>query len=416
MDGARRRRLLLAVVGSTLVMDVGTAALALHTRTNHPEVALYDYLLEGSIGGLVILAVIVVLVLQRPEHRVTLILVASGTAGSLQQLLGGYAVEARATEGSLPAWKATLALSGLFQGWWVILLLLLVVVFPTGRPLAGRLGRLVWLFPPVMLLAAYEALTTPLEHGPSTVGPLFDGPSVGPISIGLSVAAILGTMVHVVVRYHRSGGVERQQLKWFAYSFIVGLILLILPWSESDTAGAVLWTLVPASIVGSIAVAILRYRLYEIDRIISRTVSYALLVGLLGTVFFGITTLATGLLPSDDPFLVAVATLAGAALFTPLRGRVQRFVDRRFNRTRYDAQRVAEDFTNSLRGAADPVDVMTGWVEVVKGIMQPEAISIWVRETATTAPRIDGRNDYVPALRQYRPSKGGADGPLRVRN
>ncbi|MGH8949250.1 MAG: hypothetical protein ACRDXF_10375, partial [Acidimicrobiia bacterium] len=130
----------------------------------------------------------------------------------------------------------------------------------------------------------------------------------------------------------------------------------------------------------SFGVAVLRYRLYEIDRIVSRTVSYALVVGLLAGMFLGVVALMSSLLPEESSDLaVAGSTLVVAALFNPMRRRVQDWVDRRFNRQRYDAQRVMDGFAVSLRDRVDPEEVMNGWVGVVSSTMQPDAIGMWVR-------------------------------------
>jgi hypothetical protein len=125
--------------------------------------------------------------------------------------------------------------------------------------------------------------------------------------------------------------------------------------------------------------AILRYRLYDIDRIISRTVTYAIVIALLALVYaLGVTAL-TSLLDTDSPLTVAGSTLAAAALFNPLRRRVQRGVDHRFNRTRYDAERVMATFTGSLRDEVDPDRVVQGWVSVVDDTMHPASAGVWVR-------------------------------------
>jgi len=134
----------------------------------------------------------------------------------------------------------------------------------------------------------------------------------------------------------------------------------------------------------AVAIGVLRYRLYEIDRIISRTVGYLLVVALLGAVFFGVVTTLSSVLPTESQLAVAASTLAVAALFNPLRRRVQEWVDRRFNRSRYDAQRVMERFAGSLQGRLDHDGVVEGWVEVVAETMQPEAISVWVRNDFET--------------------------------
>jgi len=129
----------------------------------------------------------------------------------------------------------------------------------------------------------------------------------------------------------------------------------------------------------SIGVAVLRYHLYEIDRIVSRTVSYAVVVGVLAVVFFGVVTVLTSLLPAESDLAVAGSTLAVAALFNPVRRRVQAWVDRRFNRSRYDAQKVMDAFSGSLRDRVDPDGVVEGWVGAVSETMQPTTVGVWIR-------------------------------------
>ena len=141
--------------------------------------------------------------------------------------------------------------------------------------------------------------------------------------------------------------------------------------------GFALWGNGTAAAIG---VAITRHGLYEIDRIISRTVSYAVVVGLLAAVYLGTLTWLTSLLPDRSQLVVAAATLGVAFLFNPLRRRVQGAVDRRFNRSRYDAQRVMDGFAGSLRDQVDSDEVVDGWVGVVSETMQPAAVGVWVRE------------------------------------
>lgn len=372
------RRLLLIVVGATVVMDLASLGLALRARASGVEA--YDYIIEAAIGGVFFVVVTIILVVRRSDHPITWLFVASATAGSLQQLFGGYAAQALSTGSNLVGGRAALAVSGIFQTWWVLLFLLLIALFPTGKPLSGWLGRVVWLFPVVMLLAVYEALTNPLEQGSVIHPPLVEAIPLGFLTITLSAVLVSGAVAHVIVRYVRSTGIERQQLKWFVFAFVVGVIVISLPWSEDDTIGAVLWTLVPTSIIASVAVAILRYRLYDIDKIISRTVSYSMVIGILGLLVLGLVTAATAFLPSDDPLVVAMTTLAVAAVFNPLRLRVQRLVERRFNRSRYNAESVMEDFAGSLRERVDHERVVDGWLGVVQETMQPAAVGVWVKE------------------------------------
>jgi hypothetical protein len=129
----------------------------------------------------------------------------------------------------------------------------------------------------------------------------------------------------------------------------------------------------------AIAVAITRHGLYEIDRIVSRTLSYTLVVGFLAMVFFGVVTALTALLPAESDLAVAGSTLAVAALFNPVRRRVQAWVDRRFNRSRFEAERVMEEFAGNLRDQVDPDEVVHGWVGVVSETMQPTTVAVWVK-------------------------------------
>ena len=199
----------------------------------------------------------------------------------------------------------------------------------------------------------------------------------------LLALSIIGASASLLIRWRASRGLERLQIKWLAIA--ASLVVLALAVAGFNTQA--LWEIVLVAaalslIPVAIGIAILRYRLFEIDRIISRTVSYGLVVGMLGLVALGLVTLLTGFLPSDDPLVVAVATLAVAALFNPLRKRVQLLVDRRFNRARYDSQRVIDDFAETLRDETDPDEVVDGWVGVVEDTVQPTTVGVWVKESS----------------------------------
>lgn len=207
---------------------------------------------------------------------------------------------------------------------------------------------------------------------------------LGPFT-GSLLAFLLASLTSLVVRLRRARAVERLQLKWFLLAcslFAVSLVGSIVyeSWSAMPSP---FWLsiLVSLSILFmpvSATVAILRYRLFEIDRIISRTVSYGLVVGVLAAAVAGVAALAGS--QFQQPWVVAATTLGVAALFNPLRKRVQGVVDRRFNRSRYDAQRVMDDFAGSLRDRVDADEVVEGWLGVVDSTMQPTAVGVWVRE------------------------------------
>ena len=184
---------------------------------------------------------------------------------------------------------------------------------------------------------------------------------------------------------------RREQLKWLmAGSVVTFLATLTFLFTASGTGVIRVVAAAAALAIGSFAlaigVAILRFRLYEIDKLISRTLSYALLTGLLVGVFVGLVLLTTRVLPFSSPVGVAAATLAAAALFTPLRSRLQRLVDRRFNRARYDAEATVAAFGARLRDAIDVDTVLAELSSVAARSLEPATVMVWVRNDPGTAP------------------------------
>ncbi|MDH4043844.1 MAG: hypothetical protein OEW06_05230 [Gemmatimonadota bacterium] len=198
--------------------------------------------------------------------------------------------------------------------------------------------------------------------------------------IGSFVAATIAT----IVRWRRSQGIERAQMKWFAAGFSIAMTLFTVSWG-SDIGGNVIDTL---SVMGmslipiAIGIAVLRYRLYEIDRLISRTIGWAIVTGLLVAVFgaglLGLQALLAGV-TQGQTLAVAASTLVAFALFQPLRRLVQRTVDRRFDRSRYDGERVAATFAEQLRQEVDLGHVSAGLVAAAHSTVRPATASIWLR-------------------------------------
>ena len=178
-------------------------------------------------------------------------------------------------------------------------------------------------------------------------------------------AALLAGAAAIAVRFARSSGEERLQLKWIVavgllvvvaaipFAFVPQLALSPAAESAAVSTVKVVFSLALVCLFAAIAVAVLKYRLYDIDRVISRTVAYAIVTGVLAGVYAGLVLLATGVFGVHAPVAVAAATLAAAALFSPVRRRVQRRVDRRFNRARYDADRAVAAFAAQLKDAVD---------------------------------------------------------------
>ena len=201
----------------------------------------------------------------------------------------------------------------------------------------------------------------------------------------------LAWLVSQIPRYRRSTGERRLQLKWLLSGvslFIVSGALSVATPAKSE----LMRTVNHVAFIGLLAlpicigIAILRYRLYEIDRLISRTLTYATLTGLLAAMFIGIVFVATKVLPFSSPVAVAASTLAAAALFNPLRKRVQRLVDRKFNRARYNAEAIVTAFTLRLRDAVDLDTVRLELLTAVDGAVEPAHASVWLRPPAPRAP------------------------------
>jgi hypothetical protein len=195
----------------------------------------------------------------------------------------------------------------------------------------------------------------------------------------------LASVGHQVRALRRATGERRAQLKWFAAGALVtvaGCVTLVSTGDGTSTAARVaadLSVLAIAAFPLAIGIGILRYRLYEIDRLISRSLSYAIVTALLAAVFVGLIVLTTGVLPFSSPVGVAASTLAAAALFNPLRRRVQSVIDRRFNRARYDAAATVDAFARQLRNAVDLDTVEAGLREAVARAVEPAQLTIWLR-------------------------------------
>jgi len=289
---------------------------------------------------------------------------------------------------------------GYFFGWlgswtgalFLIGVSLVILCFPTGRPVGW--WRVIGLGPVIgavsTLIGALLIWGLPLETlvedelvSVTRWYPFVDAGFV------VGFVSVIPATLSVVARFRRAGSVERQQIKWLlaatsllADAYVAGAV-------SDDSNEAVWWvvSLAVAAIPISILFAVLRYRLYDIDRILSRTVSYVVVIGVLAGVYLLALTAMTNFLPSDSSLSVAASTLAVAALLNPLRRRVQAWVERRFNRSRYDAQQVMERFSGSLRQDLDPVTVVTGWMGVVSDTMQPVSAAVWIRNDFGTMER-----------------------------
>ena len=287
---------------------------------------------------------------------------------------------------------------------WPLLLVAVAVllwVFPGGKLPGGR-----WRRPSVVLLIVGLALAglCTLPGIAAAARPVVrvapDGSAAGlpgrvfvvldVAVIALCVIAWLAWLVIQIPTYRHADGERRQQLKWLysgggvtLVAFIFGVFVVPLATGQSVGSGThplVLVFLVVAfgALPVCLGVAVLKYGLYELDRIISRVVSYTLVTGLLVGVYAGLVLLATRVLSASSPVAVAGSTLAAAALFAPVRRRVQRVVDRRFNRTRYDADQTVTAFADRLRDAVNPDAVRADLAGVVSQSLEPAHVSLWI--------------------------------------
>jgi hypothetical protein len=281
-----------------------------------------------------------------------------------------------------------------------ILVVSLVVLFPTGRA-ETALGR--WALRAFVAVASVEMIAYALRPGPvegdtPPNNPLgipgtqsFFDPLIERLGLLLAFIAVLAA-VDLVIRYWRSSGVERLQFRWFATAiaafpimFLTAVVLeeTLLGYEGLDPVVLVfaLWGNGAAAAIG---IAVTRHGLYEIDRFVSRTVSYAVIAVLLAGVFGAGVVGLQMLLPSSNDLAIAASTLAVAALFSPLRRRVQATVDRRFNRRRYDAEHMVEGFTVKLRDTVDLSTVDNELQDLVIRTMEPAVVAVWLRdETAS---------------------------------
>jgi hypothetical protein len=345
------------------------------------------------------------IVARRPGNRIGLLMLVTGAVVIASATFDAYARFA-ATRDAWPAgqWSAWLS-SFTFWGPLELYLVLLLVLFPTGQPVSGRWRALIVF---ELILASIQVVIDMFEPGRFDAFsdyPQLTNPVVVPVisertdtlivihDLGLFVAISLA-VASIVVRFRRSRGIERQQLRWFAYVAVV-LVALIAVMAIGGrmtgdvgrgvefTAGVLMLLVVVAGLPFTIAIAVLRYRLYEIDHIINRTIVYAVLSVSLLLTYLALVLALGGAMRSltggDSSLVTAASTLIVAALFRPLRTRIQHVVDRRFNRARYDAARTLEAFAARLRDEIDLEALDDELRAVVREAMQPTHVSLWMR-------------------------------------
>jgi len=268
-------------------------------------------------------------------------------------------------------------------------LAVLIVVFPAGVPPRGPRRHIIQFAVVWLLVSATASFLLPTIGGdarnysnPLQI-PVLHGfiNAVGNASILVAVALLALAAADAIRRQRRAHGVERQQFKWLAYAAAVSVPALIITVSP---AGNFWWSGIPIvvasnGLAASIGFAIVRYRLYDIDRIVSRTVSYLVVVGLLFGVYVGCVLLMTTVLPLRGSLSVVIAVLIAAGLFAPLRSRARALVDKRFNRSHYNAQSVVNSFAARLGDKVSLNTISSDLLSAVDQTVQPSHASLWLR-------------------------------------
>ncbi len=400
----RGRRFRFASPATAVALGALTLALVtLYVPLAHLTHQLTVSQVTPNVGILALPILGVVVARRQPANPIGWILVALGAGFVFYSDAGRYSVlDYHFHHGDLPLGPAAaLVASELWVGFFLALPLV-ILLFPDGR-LSRRWRKVLWAYLVVAaLLVAFffgPAAWGMVGHRISVDndGQMINSPSpsgvAGTVLEAAGVALVislplfwLSFVARQVVSWRHSAGERRQQLKWLMGGSAISVVGLVGVFVAGNSAGPIAGALLPIAFFAvlalpiSISVGILKYRLFEIDRLISRTLSYTIVTGLVVGLYVGIVTLTTKAFGFSSPVAVAASTLAAAAVFNPLRHRVQRLVDRRFNRARYDAEATVAGFTARLRDAVDLETVRSELLEVVNRAVEPAHASVWIRQ------------------------------------
>jgi MFS family permease len=382
----------LGLPGRNAVVAVAALAIAIGFTSG---VGLLESAPYGIVGGL--------LAIRRPRHPVGWLLLAGAWTFALSSV-PVPATTAQLIAGAVPPLVMAVAIVQASTGGFLITVLLVItLVFPSGRLPTGPWGRLARLALAIVLLLAILAVFAPtisasvpgISSGVNVPNPLalVPGWPLWPVVLAgppLTLVLTAAGVMSMVVRLRRAQGVERAQLRWLVWSMafiVVGFIIGLVGDSVfANGLNGVVW--LPAIIAFSlpplaVGVAVLRYRLYEIDRLVSRSIGWGVLTVILGGVFVGLVLGLQAILApitGSNALAVAASTLLVFSLFQPVRRRVQAVVDRRFNRSRYDAQVAVESFSARLRDEVDLEILQGSLLALVEATLEPTTASLWLRE------------------------------------
>src|SRR5829696_1574395 len=407
MSGRAAAWLAWSLVTLSIVLLVGWIALAQIARSTAPGRPFYNPVEAVFVLATVLTFSVVAasLTSRQPRNAIGWIFCGIGLVVSLNSFTGSYAGY-RLAGGSAPGSLAETA--AWFSSWsWTLWIYVpttfLLLLFPDGRLPSPRWRPVAWCaaLGVISFVAGYALEPGPLEEFPRITNPYgVDSPILDAVAIAgaiLAGASMLASPVSLIVRMRRAGRVERQQIKWLAYGGAVVVGAVFVGGVISVWIGEVGISLIIIGLLGLpifTGIAILRSRLYDIDIVINRTLVYATLTATLVLLYFGgVTALQRLLSPvmgEGNGLAVVASTLLIAALFNPLRRRIQAFIDRRFYRSKYDARKTLESFSARLRDETD-LEALRGDLEgVVRETMQPAHVSLWLRpETSSKVEKAD---------------------------
>ncbi len=408
-DGSRpHRRPLLQRLGAPLAWLNAVVAIGLMlvfllvlpspaTSADHQnstfELVFFSVVFLLLVLGLALMGALIVT--RRPDHPIGWLFAASALAIAVPDVAGGYAaLSVERYDRSLPA----TAFAAWLGSWPSVLMLTMLLVFvpllfPTGRLpsprwrpalLLGFIGPIPALLYPALRpgeIVGYPGVMNPF--GVPGAGPLLDAAQT--VSNVVAVPLFFLVVASVVMRYRRGSFVERQQIKWFAYVAAISAFTFALAIPNNGAIADAAWQVGMVSLAAMpivIGLAILRYRLFDIDRLINRTIVYLALTALLVALEVGgilVLRLILEPITGETNIAVAATTLGVAAAFQPLRRRLQAGVDRRFYRSRYDAERIVASFAGGLRSEVS-LDRLTAELEgTISGALHPASVSVWLR-------------------------------------
>ena len=400
MSSRKTARLAWCLWAASLVLTV-LGLLFLVTSRSRTGAPVYDYWLVNTVIAIGFSTVGALITPRLPrQNPVGWLFCTIGLVGGVRLFVAEYAIVTLLAEpGSLPSTLPGGEALAWISSWvWVLhvgLFVFLALLFPDGRPPSPRWRPLVWASGVVVVAGTVSVALWPetargfdlLNHplGTEVATDVINPVETIVYALGLTAAASL------FVRLRGSKGVERQQVKWFTYAVAVLATSATLAYVVSESMGVV-WldrvssVLVIASVVGlpvAVGIAILRYHLYNIDLIINRTLVYGPLTAVLAGLYLGsivvLQLLFRAVTGEESQLVVVVSTLAIAALFNPLRRRIQGLIDRSFYRRKYDAEKTLEAFSTKLRDETDLDALSDDLVGVVRGTMQPVHVSLWLR-------------------------------------